>query len=100
MMNDNQLKGHWAEIKGELIKVWGQLSGDELEETNGDLTAIGGLIRQKYGLVQEDVHQRLNDVIAGFRRKLKEDVTEDSEPSARAEREDVHGSLRDQYRQF
>ncbi len=59
-MNENIFKGKWKEIKGEIVKSWGKLTEDELEQTKGDLTKISGLVQQKYGETQESVRERLN----------------------------------------
>lgn len=66
MVNENIVKGKWTEIKGELQKTWGNITGDEFDKAKGDLTSLGGLIRQKYGLAQEDVREKLNAIVAKF----------------------------------
>lgn len=43
-MNENTIKGHWLEIKGDIQKAWGRLTDSELDQTKGDAKAISGLI--------------------------------------------------------
>jgi uncharacterized protein YjbJ (UPF0337 family) len=62
-MNDQTLKGKWKEIKGEIQRAWGKISGDELEETQGNMKAIAGIIQQKYGSEKDDIHSRLSDIV-------------------------------------
>jgi uncharacterized protein YjbJ (UPF0337 family) len=62
-MNNNIVKGKWDEIKGEIRKAWGGLTGDELEKTNGNMESIGGLIQQRYGLAKDDVQRKLSDIV-------------------------------------
>lgn len=65
-MNEQILKGKWNEIKGEIRKTWGNLTNDDLERTKGNLTAIGGLIQQKYGEKKEEVQTRLSSLVDSF----------------------------------
>jgi uncharacterized protein YjbJ (UPF0337 family) len=60
-VNENIVKGKWREIKGDIQSAWGRLTDDELDETKGDLTAIGGLIQQKYGQ-HEDYTKKLSNI--------------------------------------
>ena len=56
-MNETFAKGKWTELKGELLKTWGKITGDELDANKGDMTAIAGLVQQRYGLAKEDVQK-------------------------------------------
>ncbi len=95
LVNDNIIKGKWKEIKGEIQKTWGRLTDDELDQTNGDLTSVGGLIQQKYGVAQEEVRNKINDLIASFRRDRDDDKNEDTNATPEA-----GTPLRDSSRQF
>lgn len=66
-MNENIFKGKWKEIKGEIVRSWGKITEDELEQTKGDLTKISGLVQQKYGETQESVRERLNKFVKNIR---------------------------------
>lgn len=66
MQNEHTIKGKWNEIKGEIQKKWGQLTDNDLEQTKGDLTAIGGLIQQKYGHAKEEVKAKLESLVNAF----------------------------------
>ncbi len=61
-LNETVIKGKWLEIKGDLQKTWGKLTDDELEQTKGDLTAISGLLVQRYGEVQETYAAKLAEI--------------------------------------
>ncbi len=65
-MNSNVVQGKWKEIKGEVQKAWGKLTGDELDQTKGDMTAIGGLIQQKYGMKVDEYTGKLKDIYGRF----------------------------------
>ena len=68
-INENTISGKWLEIKGEVLKVWGHLTSDDLEKTKGDITAIGGLIQQKYGEAQESYQSKLSAIFSSFEGK-------------------------------
>jgi len=64
--NKNVIKGKWLEFKGNLKKQWGKLTDDELDKTDGDVKAIGGLIQQRYGEKEEVYGRKLEDIYRGL----------------------------------
>lgn len=81
-MNDQIIKGKWAEFKGEVRKAWGELTDNDLEQTKGNVTAIGGLIQQRYGQVKDDVSAKLNELAGRYADKAV-DKTEDVKQTLR-----------------
>lgn len=75
-MNQDVIKGKWKEIKGEIQKQWGKLTNDELEQTKGDMTAVNGLIQQKYGHAKDEVSKSLNDLTGKYAQRPTEQVKE------------------------
>jgi uncharacterized protein YjbJ (UPF0337 family) len=72
-MNQQVNKGKWLQMKGELQKSWGKLTNDELDKTQGDMKAVGGLIQQRYGHAQEKYSKQLAEIFSQFEEK-KEDA--------------------------
>lgn len=72
-MNEQTIKGKWKEIKGEIQKAWGNLSGDDLEKTKGDMKSIAGIIQQKYGVQKNEIEKKLSQIVDRFG-NVKEDV--------------------------
>lgn len=81
-MNETSMNGKWLEIKGELLKTWGKLTSDEVEQTKGDLTAIAGLVQQKYGeegekfkdqyaKILESVNNKKDSIVDSVKQNLK-----------------------------
>ncbi|MFY7994222.1 MAG: CsbD family protein [Bacteriovoracaceae bacterium] len=66
VINEDIVKGKWKDVKGEVRKLWGKITDDELEQTKGDLTSIAGLIQQRYGETKESVHDKMNKLFSGF----------------------------------
>ncbi|RYZ95980.1 MAG: CsbD family protein [Proteobacteria bacterium] len=81
-MEENFFKGKWKEAKGEIQTTWGKLTGDELEQTKGNLQSIGGLIQQKYGHAKEEVSQKLSELTSRFTGEAA-DKTEDAKEDLR-----------------
>lgn len=65
-MNQDFISGKWKEIKGEVRRMWGKITDDELESAKGNTEAISGLIQQKYGLTKEEAKDKLNNVYDKF----------------------------------
>lgn len=97
-MNEQILKGKWKEIKGEIQKSWGDITGDELESTKGNLKAIGGILQQKYGHKQEEVRSRLDSIAAKFGQKL-DDWKDDASSSTSDKTEEFKKDLKKDYKQ-
>ena len=66
LLNENLLKGKWTELKGEVQKLWGRLTDDELEQTKGEAKSLGGLVQQKYGIKEEEFRDKVNGIINKF----------------------------------
>ena len=73
-MDKNIFEGKWNEFKGEVRKVWGKLTGDELESTKGDMESISGLIQQKYGQSKDEVSAKLTEMKDRFAESTKESL--------------------------
>jgi uncharacterized protein YjbJ (UPF0337 family) len=75
-LNENTIKGKWLEIKGDIQKTWGKLTGDELDKTQGDIKSISGLIQQKYGETQGSYEKKLSDIFNRFAEKKDDAIDE------------------------
>ena len=61
-VNENVLKGSWKQIKGEMQRLWGNISDDEWDKAQGSATALSGLVQKKYGLSQTEVESKFNEI--------------------------------------
>lgn len=66
MINENIVSGKWKQIKGELQKKWGNLTGDEIDTAKGNVNSLSGLVQERYGLAQEEARKQVNDLISSF----------------------------------
>ena len=89
-MNEQIIKGKWQEFKGEMRKMWGDLTENELEQTHGNVSAIGGLLSQKYGQMKEDAKARFDSLI----QRYGSDASETTEQMKESLRENVNKNER------
>lgn len=66
MLNEDQIRGKWKEIKGGVRNLWGQITDDDLEKTKGNFSKISGLIQNRYGETREVVKNKLDVLLASF----------------------------------
>ena len=64
-MNRDVFEGKWKEMRGQVKAWWGELTDDELEQTEGKADQLVGLLQQKYGYTRERAEEE-------FDRRLKE----------------------------
>jgi uncharacterized protein YjbJ (UPF0337 family) len=60
-MNQDQAKGSWQQLKGEIKKKWGQLTDDDLMEVEGDMDKLAGKIQQRTGDRREEIRRWLDE---------------------------------------
>lgn len=61
MLNEQVLQGNWNEIKGKIRSKWDQLSTDDIQNFDGNVDRLVGLIQRKTGEGREAVESFLND---------------------------------------
>ena len=64
MLNQATLKGNWNEIKGKLRSHWGQLTNDDIQNFNGNVDQLVGLIERKTGETRAAVEDFLDQLTA------------------------------------
>lgn len=64
-MNKDQLQGKWLQIKGAVKEQWGKLTDDDLDQVNGNLERLVGLVQERYGYARERAAKEVED----FRRR-------------------------------
>jgi len=62
MVNTQSLQGNWNEIKGKLRSKWGQLTGDDVQQFNGNVDQLVGMIQRKTGEARSSVEHFLEEL--------------------------------------
>ena len=52
-MNDDILKGKWAQLKGTVKEQWGKLTDDEIDMLDGRREQLVGKVQERYGIARE-----------------------------------------------
>lgn len=92
-MNKDIIQGKWKEIKGEIQKAWGNVTGDELDQAKGNMTAISGIIQKRYGEKKDVVERRLGDIYERFAGRAGQ-IADDTKKAAVDATERTKESLR------
>ena len=64
-MNKDELNGKWLQIRGAVRTQWGKLTNDDLDQVNGNLERLVGLVQERYGYARERAAKEVED----FRRR-------------------------------
>ena len=68
-MNTDQLKGKWAQLKGEAKARWGKLTDDDLKSAEGNTEKLVGRIQERYGLAKEEAQKQVEEWQKSSRQK-------------------------------
>lgn len=60
-MNTEQLKGKWIQLKGEVLKRWGELTDDDLDVIAGEKEKLVGKLIERYGFAKEEAEKQVED---------------------------------------
>jgi uncharacterized protein YjbJ (UPF0337 family) len=55
MISQQELRGGWNQIKGQLKEKWGQLTDSDLTQAEGNVEKLVGVIQQKTGAAHREV---------------------------------------------
>jgi uncharacterized protein YjbJ (UPF0337 family) len=60
-MNKDQLQGKWLQVKGAVKAQWGKLTNDDLDEIDGNLERLVGIVQERYGYARERAAKEVED---------------------------------------
>ena len=60
-MNKDQLQGKWLQIKGAVKAQWGKLTNDDLDEIDGNLERLVGIVQERYGYARERAEKEVQE---------------------------------------
>jgi len=59
-MNHDRIEGSWEQVKGNVQKMWGKLTNDDLDVIEGDRKALAGKIQERYGVAQDEAQKQVD----------------------------------------
>ncbi len=65
-MNWDQIAGKWKQYKGDVQMKWGKLSGDDMDQVDGNREKLIGKIQERYGKNKEEAQKEVDDYINGL----------------------------------
>ncbi len=63
-MNRDEIEGKWKQMTGSIQQKWGELTGDEIAEIDGNLDRLEGLVQERYGKSRAEAHQAVEEWLA------------------------------------
>jgi len=66
MVNWDQAKGNWKELKGRLKQRWADLTDDDLKRLEGKGEELEGIVQQRYGLAKADAKRQAEEFLKTY----------------------------------
>lgn len=66
MLNQDQIRTLWPQMKVALRNMWGGLTEEEIDQTQGDFSAIASLVQEKTGEEREDISNKIDQLMDSF----------------------------------
>jgi uncharacterized protein YjbJ (UPF0337 family) len=60
-MNTDIIEGKWKQLKGAVQHEWGDLTNDEVDQVDGDMERLSGLIQERYGKSRQEAEKAIED---------------------------------------
>jgi ElaB/YqjD/DUF883 family membrane-anchored ribosome-binding protein len=66
MATQEQIRGHWNELRGRIEERWSQLSSNDLDSVDGNVDQLVGVLQQKTGQARTRIEAELNEMLGQF----------------------------------
>ncbi len=63
-MNRDILAGNWKQFKGKAQQFWGKLTDDEVDQVNGRVEELAGLLQKRYGYRKDEAEREIDRFLA------------------------------------
>jgi uncharacterized protein YjbJ (UPF0337 family) len=60
-MNNDRIQGTWNQVRGNVQKMWGKLTNDDLDVIEGDRKLLAGKIQERYGIAQDEAQKQIDE---------------------------------------
>ena len=58
-MNTDIFGGNWKQFTGEVQKQWGKLTGDQIDQVEGERHKLVGAIQESYGVARDEAEKQV-----------------------------------------
>jgi uncharacterized protein YjbJ (UPF0337 family) len=69
LMNQDIIKGQWAQLKGSLKSQWGKLTDDDLSRADGNHQYLVGRLQERYGWQKDQAEREIRDFERNLQKK-------------------------------
>jgi uncharacterized protein YjbJ (UPF0337 family) len=59
-MDWDRIEGNWKQFAGKVKEKWGDLTDDEIAQTNGKREQLEGLVQKKYGYAKDKTREEID----------------------------------------
>jgi uncharacterized protein YjbJ (UPF0337 family) len=63
VMNWDEVKGNWMQLKGAVREKWGDLTDDDLDRIAGDREQFVGRLQERYGQTREEAERNVDEFV-------------------------------------
>ena len=60
-MNQDIIKGKWAQIRGQLKQKWAKLTDDDLGRLEGHRDYLVGKVQERYGIAKDKADEQVKE---------------------------------------
>ena len=64
MITSEELKGSWKQLRGKVEERWSQLSSNDLDEVNGNVDQLVGVLQKKTGQARQTIERELDELLS------------------------------------
>ena len=61
-MNKDTVAGNWKQLKGKVKIQWGKLTGNYIEEIEGNGVELAGKVQEGYGTARDTAEQQIESL--------------------------------------
>jgi uncharacterized protein YjbJ (UPF0337 family) len=61
LLSADELKGKWKQQVGAAKSAWGELTDDEILQSEGHVEKLAGLIQERYAITREEADKWVSD---------------------------------------
>ncbi len=65
-MDWDRIEGNWTQFSGKVKEKWGDLTDDEIAQTNGKREQLEGLVQKKYGYAKDKAREEVDTWTRGL----------------------------------
>jgi len=65
-MDWDRIEGNWKQFSGKVKEKWGDLTDDEIAQTNGKREQLEGLVQKKYGYAKDKARDEVDTWTRGL----------------------------------